>query len=540
MVAGMPAKTLLIAAGVIVVLGVFLIVLRSPSNTEEHPAVPGPATREELKRERLGKERVAKDALPKAEAGLSPFSDEQTSYSRASEIEDVSYAGVKRVSRRIVVPLGRTRNQLTATLERAARELAKETSANAVMVFAYRPQDNLESTYSAGRAVYAPNGRWEEASSSAPMKVSVDLNDLYFAAPRRSIAVGETVRLKGPQDGLIDLSKEYGSWMGKDILARVPAGTEAMVLEDRAEQMGDQEFIRYRVRVSDNGVDVIGWVHQWDVEQDNVAQESANGLNTSAHPQSNYEGVTCDRFEARAQLQDDTLSFRLETDLPNTADIMVSVSRSYFEKGNPGTAYSRDYFARKSKVGASRNGFTCSVADAVFTTSLQEQMDKMSSIGMPFEVASIVDEIEVSFVLPISQSDPAFGERNANLHGRMAPVSGLKTIRAEKLLHRPLNRADSEMPRARTASHDTLEIGSSYRISRETPLMPAFEPSDPLAAIARKVSLPASTTILIREKKDKRGTPWYRADAYGLGGEHIGEGWINSGALMGQTITKSE
>lgn len=154
--------------------------------------------------------------------------DEQTSYSRASEIEDVSYAGVKRVSRRIVVPLGRTRDQLTATLERAARELAKETRANAVMVFAYRPQDNLQSTYSAGRAVYAPNGRWEEASSSAPKRVSVDLNDLYFAPPKVPIAVGETVRLKGPQGGLIGLSKEYGSWVVH--LARVPVGTEARFL----------------------------------------------------------------------------------------------------------------------------------------------------------------------------------------------------------------------------------------------------------------------------------------------------------------------
>lgn len=194
------------------------------------------------------------------------LSEEQTSYSRVGEIKDVSYGSVKRVSQRIVIPLGRTRDQLTATLDRAARELAKETRANAVMVFAYRPQDNPSGQYSAGRAVCAPNGRWEEAASSAPMRVSVDLNDLYFAPPKDQIAIGEAVRLRAPQGGLIELSKEYGSWMEEDIIARVPEGTEATVVERRAEPMGKQEFVRYRIRVTDRGSEVNGWVHRSNVE----------------------------------------------------------------------------------------------------------------------------------------------------------------------------------------------------------------------------------------------------------------------------------
>ena len=199
---------------------------------------------------------------------VSTFSDEHTSYTRVSKIEDVSYANVKRVSRRIVVPLGRTKDQLTATLDRAARELAKEAHANAVMVFAYRPGDNQSGQYSAGRVGYAPNGRWEEAASSAPMRVSVDLNDLYFAPPKDQITNGEAISLKAPRGGLIELSKGYGSWAEEDIIARVPEGTEATIVNRRAEPMGNQEFVRYRVRVSDRGREVNGWVHQWNVESE--------------------------------------------------------------------------------------------------------------------------------------------------------------------------------------------------------------------------------------------------------------------------------
>lgn len=196
----------------------------------------------------------------------STFPKEQTSYSRPTKIEDVSYSNIKRVSQRIIIPLGRTKDQLTATLERAAREIAQETQAKAVMIFAYRPQDSPSGQYSAGRAVYAPNGRWEEAASSAPIRISVDLNDLYFTSPKNPIAIGQTVRLKASNGRLIELSKGYGSWLEKDIIARVPEGTDATVIERRAEPMGNQEFARYHVRVTDHGSQVSGWVHQSNVE----------------------------------------------------------------------------------------------------------------------------------------------------------------------------------------------------------------------------------------------------------------------------------
>ncbi|MDG4596464.1 MAG: hypothetical protein P9F75_12385 [Candidatus Contendobacter sp.] len=209
--------------------------------------------------------RAAEESAGSA-VSASIFSKEQTSYLRPSKIEDVSYGNVKRVSQRIIVPLGRTKDQLTATLDRAARELAQETRAKAVMVFAYRPQDDPSGQYSVRRAVYAPNGRWEEAASSAPMRISVDLNDLYFTPTKYPIAIGETVRLKAPRGGLIELSKGYGSWTEKDIIARVPEGTDATIFERRSEPMGNQEFVRYRVRMTDHGSQVNGWVHQNNVE----------------------------------------------------------------------------------------------------------------------------------------------------------------------------------------------------------------------------------------------------------------------------------
>lgn len=108
------------------------------------------------------------------------FPEEKTSYTLAGEFEDVSYGEVKRLAVRIFIPLGRTPEEVTATLERAASEISNENQTDAVMIFAYRPQDIPSNQYTVGRAVLAPNGLWEEASSSDPKLVSIDLNELYF------------------------------------------------------------------------------------------------------------------------------------------------------------------------------------------------------------------------------------------------------------------------------------------------------------------------------------------------------------------------
>jgi hypothetical protein len=162
--------------------------------------------------------------------------------------------------------MGRSRAELTATLERAARELTEQTKADAVMVFAYRPQDDVSKQYSAGKAVYAPNGRWEDVASSAPKQASIELNDLYFAPQSKRFSVGESVTLKATT-GSVELSREYGGWTEEDIIGRVPQGTEAAVVESRSEPMGGQEFIRYRVRVTKNGHETTGWVHSYNVQQ---------------------------------------------------------------------------------------------------------------------------------------------------------------------------------------------------------------------------------------------------------------------------------
>ncbi|MBA7667127.1 hypothetical protein ES703_75212 [subsurface metagenome] len=80
----------------------------------------------------------------------------------------------------------------------------------------------------------------------------------------------------------------------------------------------------------------------------------------------------------------------------------------------------------------------------------------------------------------------------------------------------------------------SLRAGQTFRLTKETPLMPELEPADPMEAIGRMRKLPPRTTIKVLKVAIKRQTPWYFVEARSSSRTLLGKGWINSIALIGQ------
>jgi hypothetical protein len=176
----------------------------------------------------------------------------------------VSYSGVKRVKAFIVIPLGRTEEEVRETLKQAAITIGKREKAAATSIFAYRPQDVSAVTYTAGSAIYAPNGRWEDAALKAPMSVTVELAKLYFqeAGSTDKVGKGQNTILVSKISKFIEISQKRGSWGQNDIIARIPQNTPVSVLEVYETPLTPSSmFVRYLVRVHWEGKTVEGWVH---------------------------------------------------------------------------------------------------------------------------------------------------------------------------------------------------------------------------------------------------------------------------------------
>ncbi len=252
-------------------------------------------------------------------------------------------------------------------------------------------------------------------------------------------------------------------------------------------------------------------------------------------PSHNTAGVVCDRFNPLATLEGNELVLSLDTDLPDSTVLMVSVSRSYWNSSTE-QEYPLDYLSTRSTVGEWRKPHKVSVSHNVWAKLLDDRMKLAAKINDPLKIKSIKGDIEASFTVPISQTDPRFGQGNENLRGAKVPTSGIRAIRAEKLIPHPLG-SKASAPKNPYAPREALQSGSTYTLPKEVPLMPQRDSADPLGDLEKMRRLPAKARITIVTVDRRQPTnPWYQVKAVGPTGDALGTGWINSLALIGSDI----
>jgi hypothetical protein len=192
---------------------------------------------------------------------------ESASYRQIGPIEDTSYANVKRISAYIVVPTGLSEKELRILLKDAVTTLGKQHRASAAMILAYREEDEVTGHWTAGKAVYAPGGKWEDAGKASPMQVQIEVGKVYFEKQEEKIPErGDKVVLEKSDRKFISLSRSRDAWGDDQIIASVPVDTTARVLEHyKAAITSDYILVRYLVSTTLHGKKIQGWVFNDEV-----------------------------------------------------------------------------------------------------------------------------------------------------------------------------------------------------------------------------------------------------------------------------------
>ncbi|MDA2928062.1 hypothetical protein MYX78_12680 [Acidobacteria bacterium AH-259-G07] len=168
---------------------------------------------------------------------------------------------------------------------------------------------------------------------------------------------------------------------------------------------------------------------KWYTEPDKQSTQAA---------QQNREQIVCDKFDPLVRTSGDKLELSLETDLPDFTNMMVSVSRSYKERGSDDN-YPIDYFSQESTVGEWRKPHSIDISDNRWVRAYREQTDRLKRAGIWSGLAGVSDSIEISLTVPVNQPNPAFGKRNENLTGKKVRSSGnLRIVHVEQHLEQPL------------------------------------------------------------------------------------------------------
>ena len=243
--------------------------------------------------------------------------------------------------------------------------------------------------------------------------------------------------------------------------------------------------------------------------------------------------IVCDRFELQWELDETDLLLALDTDLPGTAEVIVSVGRVYFEVGND-RAYSRNYFREQDLISRWRKPRRIPVDNEAWKAELKAYQSETAAISsdLAFEIARIEDQVQVQAIIHLNQPDPRFGgPGNPDLSGAAVSESR-NTIKAETNIPLPL--AGTPSARSRHVAYDGLREGESYSLQDVTPLMPlrdleGLSVEENLEAM-RRILLPAGQVIRVIGVDHTEGVnSWYEVELVGNEGVR---GWINSTAFI--------
>ena len=135
--------------------------------------------------------------------------------------------------------------------------------------------------------------------------------------------------------------------------------------------------------------------------------------------------LRCDLFNPRVKLSpgagtDTTvrrLSVILETDLPDTTQLIVTVGRNVLNAVDK-QEYQIDYFQERTTVGAWRKERVIDLNHDNWQAALEKRLKFLAAAQEPFQVQSLNSRIIVSFTVHVSQDDPRFSGQNANLKGK--------------------------------------------------------------------------------------------------------------------------
>ena len=183
---------------------------------------------------------------------------------------------------------------------------------------------------------------------------------------------------------------------------------------------------------------------QQRIEAERIAAEERRQANT-APPKSS--SVICSVFEGNVIAVSERFRISLDTDLSDNTDLMVGVSRTYKARGEDGIqVYVVEYLSEKSTVGEWKKVHFVDVSSGKFKQVLNEDLKRIQGAGLQYNIldGSISENVELSFVVPVNQSNSAFGKSNANLKGPMVQQDGnMRIIRWEKPIYLPLQRITS-------------------------------------------------------------------------------------------------
>ena len=217
----------------------------------------------------------------------------------------------------------------------------------------------------------------------------------------------------------------------------------------------------------------------------------------------------------------------IESNLPDTAEVKVSIRRTY-EATSAGESdtYSLDHFREDGSLGQWREPRRIAVDPETWRGSLLSHQNEMAQISKEraFEIDDIASDIAVTAYVYANKTGERYGRRE--YESLIEKIQNTELVaKSEIQVRLPLITAERIPRRSTFVAFDGLEAGETYRLlSERTPLMPTLQAET--VADLQYTPLPAGTIIKVEEVTRVSGDYWYQVTlaatsrAHGMDQQH--------------------
>jgi hypothetical protein len=241
--------------------------------------------------------------------------------------------------------------------------------------------------------------------------------------------------------------------------------------------------------------------------------------------------TTCNKFIAKCSIQGNYLYAWLDTDLPDDTEISFSVSRQYYQDDRK-DSYSYDYFSETSKVDKWGKARKILLDEKKWMNELSQQQKDFAETGISYKI-SRVDKKHIYCAFQV------LGTAYGDWSGKAVKVGsyGTKGILSEVTLLRNIDQSN-QIRNVEYANYLDLKNEHRYILSRRTPLMPYYTLEGSVEANKRMEYCDSGSIIAIIDHINHERTLWYKVRVDSKNNTKKTIGWINSKALIGQSIRK--
>ena len=229
------------------------------------------------------------------------------------------------------------------------------------------------------------------------------------------------------------------------------------------------------------------------------------------------------------------LTVHIESNLPDNAEVVVEVDRTYTEVGVSDT-YSLVHFRERGTLGQWREPRQVSIDPEVWKAELMAHQKDMALMGAPFafEIDDVDADIEITAHVYAHKTGERYGAREYESFVEM--LDGTELVAESEIQMRfSLMTAEPIPKRSRFVAYDNLVPGETYRLLRDqVPLM--YKLTATKIEDLQHALLPIGTLIEVSGSSSRAGDLWYWV-SFPQYPEEQG-GWINSMILISDGVER--